>query len=55
VYQANLYNVILRASLATDETSIDEYAGDDTDIGWFDEIPEGVNGDIEDDIRFFID
>jgi hypothetical protein len=50
------YLVFFRASLAPGETApVDSDDEDAPDVAWFDEVPEGVDEDLEDDVRVFFD
>lgn len=50
------YLVFFRASLAPGETPpVDSDDENDPDVAWFDEVPDGVDEDLEDDVAVFFD
>lgn len=56
VLDGPFYVVFFRASPATDETvPVDSDDEDAPDVEWFDEVPEGVDSNHENDVRTFFD
>ncbi|WP_058827497.1 hypothetical protein ACH9L7_19735 (plasmid) [Haloferax sp. S1W] len=52
--RTTMYNVVFRAS-ADDSVSVEKTVEkDDLSLRWFDGVPDGQEGDVADDIRYFL-